>query len=307
MGRPFSVLRVDGASGTASQEFAKWASSRKITVIPSPPHAHWTLGIAESRMPTLKVLAETCFGASGYGVEDALASQSNLDILAFYANSTVTRGTNTTPFLVFYGHHAPTALADAAGTISPPEFSLDSWITRFSAIQTLAQGYSSVTQLHESASRTPGDLSVVYKPQQLVLVWHPSTHKFQPDYRGPYIVKEVKNADWVNVIRLVDRNNADAKPMLVHRTRLRPFNASRTSESKLLTHGLDPSFGVVTDILSHAAAADGTVLFTVKWSDDSISSVPGSWLTKLDIYAKYLASHDVAGAPPASGAGKKKK
>jgi hypothetical protein len=305
------VLRVDSAASNVSAEVARWAAAHGIAISPSPPHAHWTLGTAESQMAKLRKLAQIVFGANGTGADVALASQDKLDVLAAFANNTVNRSIGDTPFHVFKGYRPDTALTTAIGSRPSAPFTTDEWLNRISAVHELAALASSVSQCVAAGQRdaTRAD-PPVYNPQDLVLVWYPSSHKLEPFYRGPYVIDSRRDANWYKVRRLVDIGVADADLSDIHVSRLRRFNASRTTIPQLLAHGLDDDFGIVAAVLGHRGTGK-TLEYEIRWSDDSVSFLAASSLGKVKLVHDYNATHGIeitnAGAARARKKGKGKR
>ena len=300
------TLRVDSHQAHLSVEMADWAKSHGITIAPSPPHAHHTLGTAETRMDRLRQLAMLRFGDDkGTGAaRDALKDQTKLDALADILNARPCRGIGgRTAHEVFRGYMAGTPVSSALETApfrpgaSPLEAGAEAedFHNRHAATLDLAAIALSVGQFTEAAGRDGKRQPTPAFPRgTLVMLWYPRTDKFQSFWRGPFVSDGESRADaegsWFNVRQLADHDNADAKLQEVHVSRLREFNASRTSIPELLAHGLHDDFGVVVAITNHHVGPDGNLEFLVTWEDKSQSYAPASWLGRVTLFKQYCAS-----------------
>ena len=129
-----------------------------------------------------------------------------------------------------------------------------------------------------------------------MLVRYPPLHKLDTAYRGPVVIesRRTPSCGTYFVRRLVDRDDVDAVPCCkVHVSRLRFVNASRTSADRLLAHGLDASYDIVTVIVSHRIASVGQHKFEVTWSDGTKTFSPPQLLCKVTPFKVFVASHGI--------------
>jgi hypothetical protein len=269
--------------------------------------------MAETRMGVLRKLAQTGFGSDGIGAGKALASQESLDVIAKHVNATECRSTGRSAFEALKGYVPETAVTALVGdntVYSSPFGSEDteSWLNRLTAIQELVATATSVSQFVAASSRDAGRVAPrAYALGELVLVWYPSPGKLQPCYRGPFVIDGKRNDNWYTIRRLADAKVKDAVLTEAHVSRLRPFNASRTTVEELLAYGLGDDYGVVKAILRHRTTADGSLEFEVKWQDDSTSFLDGVSLGKVTLFKEYIASHKIGAAQLKAVRGKGKR
>ena len=289
------VLRVDRAKGNISKQFDKYAQQHGVLLVPSPAHAHFTLGMVEGRNDTIRMLAHVMFAPNGFGAAAALSDQDKLDELASVYNATLNRSTGFTPFRLFRGYDPSTALSTLVGCEAVPgNPNVEEYAHRVNMMQLLASTGSNVAQFvaarDRDAARSPPPS---FGTGDFVLVWYPPLNKFEPAYRGPFIIDSRRTDSWYYVRRLVDKHNTNAVPFEVHVSRLRKFNMSRTDIDSLLTFNLDSSFGIVKGIKSHRALADGSLEFEVLWADGDVTYSPPELLSKVKVFRDYVESKHI--------------
>jgi hypothetical protein len=293
LGTP-NVLRVDSGSGNISAALHKYANDRNIVLLPSPAYAPFTLGAVEGRNDTIRQLAHLLFGQDGHGAADALTNQDSLNKIADTYNATPSSVTGYSPFRVFRGYEPSTAVRELTGCNNVGNVDVESHVNFVSLLHLLTSVASSTAQLKAAHHRDSKRVSPpTFEPGDYVLVWYPPLHKLDTAYRGPFTIESRRTPSWYFVRRLVDRDNADAVPFEVHVSRLRAFNASRTSVDRLLAHGLDASYDIVTGILSHRVAPTGQYEFEVSWSDGTTTYTPPGLLSKVTLFKDYVASHGI--------------
>ena len=302
------ILRVDRGSGNISKELNRWAESHSIELVPSPPFAHFTLGMVENRVGQVRDLAHLLFGTNGTGAAAALSSQANLNLIANVANRLVNRSTGYSAYEVFFGTPSPTPVDELTGAAGSPIFnSPDDFINCVHALHDLVATASSASQLINAKGRSQRSTPPpTYAAGDLVLMWYPKRDQFDIPYHGPFIIDSRRNDNWYLVRRLVDQGIHDAKLTEAHVSRLRRFNASRTTIDALLAFNLDSSFGIVSAITGHGVDADGNAEFHVLWADGTTSRSPAELLTKVKVFQDYVATHGITlpsgrAGPRASG------
>ena len=292
LGTP-NVLRVDSGSGNVSASLRKFVDERHVVLSPSPGYAPFTLGAVEGRNDTIRQLAQINFGADGHGAADALTNQTTLNKIADMYNTTPNY-TGFSPFRIFRGYEPSTAVRELTGCNDVGNVNVEGYVNSVSLLHLLTSIASSTSQLKAAHHRdSKRDELPKFNIGDYVLVWYPPLHKLDTAYRGPFVIESRRTPSWYFVRRLVDRGNVDAVPFEVHVSRLRFFNASRTSVDRLLAHGLDTSYDIVTGIVSHRIASDGQYEFEVTWSDGTTTFSPPQLLSKVTLFKDYVASHGI--------------
>ena len=301
-------LRVDGARALNSREIREFLEARHCTVLESPGHSQFTLGMAENRVKQFKAqgrvagddsLRELCANNASEAVVRAAC-----EALALAHNHSLCRTIGTTPMQARYGNPKPPPLELISGAFAhiprPSEWPLEveAYANRLSALQTCVSVSATLAKLSDAKAkdsvRAPAE---EYKDGDFVLQKLPlSLDSTKPSYRGPLRVlgqSGPRNGSWYNVCKLENYERRLA-PFAVHVSALKRFDASRTTVDQLLSRGLNGDFGIVSAITHHRlpAVAGGEVEFLVTFEGSPLPVYTlGSSLNRVTIFTDYVHAH----------------
>ena len=186
-----------------------------------------------------------------------------------------------------YGRHPPSPLGSASDLsalgdqFSEAFASVLAYTNHLSAVHDLVASSANVATLADAAQRDRRQGPPrTFKPGQLVLVHHPATTKWAEFWRGPFQVVEATDASWYKLLKLQDVDS-DVAPTTVYVSRMRAFNATRTTTAKLLAR-VAAGYGVDTDQHPYMERIDahrthhtsGEIEFSITWHNDT-----SSWVT----------------------------
>ena len=286
------VLRVDSAQALVGTVLRKWADERSIDVARSPPYAHHTLGLAESKNAVFTAMAKVLHGDRA---PLALTDQRQLDVVASHINAAYSRELGTSPHYAMYGKHPTNALARALGEADDAHG--HDYANRLAQVHSYIATALSASTLADAATRDRNRLPPpTYFVGQLVLLWHPTVSKWSNTYRGPYVINAVIDASWYKVHKLVYDDPTTAPTITVSVARLKAFNDTRTTTDALLARTLDEDFAIVSEILEHRRRPDGALEFAIKWHNGDVSwtTADEGQLHRIAKFVSYLQRHDIA-------------
>jgi hypothetical protein len=301
------ALRVDSAKALIGRQLNDYTDKHGTKLLPSPPYAHHTLGMAEGKHKVLADMAKALWGRSA---QEHLSIQADLDHLALLMNTAHNREIGMSPYYAQFGQHARTPLSDSsdfADIFDSQYQDAHDFTNHLAAVHELTTAASSVSKIADAASRdayrTP---TRTFARGDLVSLWFPASSKWEQCYRGPYRIASCINESWYNVSRLVDSDYVTTTQVSV--ARLRPFDATRMTIAKLLALDLDGDYAVVVSIDSHRARPNGELEFQITWHNDmkTWTTAPDGNLHRLDKFRDYIATHNIKASdlkPPSAASG----
>jgi hypothetical protein len=148
------TIRVDAARALTGRGLTKFCTDNDINLDPSPPHAHHTLGAAESKNHVLASMAKCLWRDAA---AERLSTQDGLDIIAALMRAAHCREIGTTPYHAMYGRHPDTPLSRTTGILGD---SFDSsfinvhdYLNRLSIVHEYVSNTSNASTLADAAAR----------------------------------------------------------------------------------------------------------------------------------------------------------
>ena len=292
------TIRVDAARALTGRGLTKFCTDNGINLDPSPPHAHHTLGAAESKNHVLASMAKCLWRDAA---AERLSSQDGLDVIAALMRAAHCREIGTTPYHAMYGRHPDTPLSRTTGILGDSfdsSFSnVHDYLNRLSIVHEYVSNTSNASTLADAAARNrsrPDPPS--YAPRDLVLLWFPAGTKWEQFYRGPYVVSQRINDNWYRVVKLEHADDLSGAPSTeISVARMRRFDAGRTTIAKLLARDLDGGYAIISSVLAHRTRPSGELEFEILWHNDikTWSTVSESSLQRNTILISYFEKHGI--------------
>lgn len=285
-GVPF-LLRSDGGPHFAANSIHAWcdrAGVRRVLGCPDHPAGQ---GIVERRMRELaKLIMLLAVPLSAWlGV---------LPLIEAIMNDSPCRALGgLSAFEVRFGHPRRSDLAAALGVMPP----LEDWTTpehveALRARHLLSHLASASAQLENKRATDAARHPVSFKVGDFVLARNnPTSGSLKLDPAATlYVVAERVGATEYSVHRPLTPLELRRMPA----ERLIPYNHSRTSLEEDAVSRLQEGTRVISRIVSHARAPDGSLSFTVGFVDGSTQPLwTAADLRRLNVYKDYVAAHSL--------------
>lgn len=299
------VIRSDNGPPFNSEAFKRWCGARGIMHVPGIPYHSQGQGKVETRF---RGVANALMATLGARASYEWCDPPHLARLEMIMNSMYCEPLGGSPFWAMYGRDPRTALSASADwtsatfgsdVLDAPKLTYDDLMNiiaeshgRIRASQGLALLGSSVAQAVTKGAYDAKSKPSTFVVGQDVAVYRAAPNRLEPHFVGPYRVVELdKTRNFATLVHFLGGPRVGP----IHVSRLIHFDASRASKAELTDAQLGVGQRVVTEVLGHRIAGDGSTEVHLAWYGTPITTWEPLCNQKLvTMVQKYCADNGIA-------------